>query len=41
MESLKFRVDACPQVRKSSKGGNEQEDCLKQTIGHEKLLVKP
>jgi hypothetical protein len=41
MESLKFRVDACPRVRKTSKGENEQEDCLRQTAGHEKLLVKP
>jgi hypothetical protein len=30
MESLKFRVDACPQVGKALKGGNEQEDCLRE-----------
>jgi hypothetical protein len=41
MGSLKFRVDACTQVGKASKGGDEQEDCFKQAIGHEKLLSKP
>jgi hypothetical protein len=29
MESPEPRVDACPQIRKASKGGDEQEDCLK------------
>jgi hypothetical protein len=38
MGSLKFRVDACPQVGKALKGRDE-EDCLKQAVGHEKLLV--
>jgi hypothetical protein len=32
---------ACPQVGTALKGGNEQEDCLKAGMGHEKLLVKP
>jgi hypothetical protein len=32
MEPLKFRVDACLQVGKTLKVGNEQEDCLRQ--GH-------
>jgi hypothetical protein len=40
MESLKFRADSHPQVEKTLKWGNEQEDCLKQAIGHEILLVK-
>jgi hypothetical protein len=40
MGSLKFRVNACPQVGKASKVENEQI-VLKQAIGREKLLVKP
>jgi hypothetical protein len=28
MEFLKSSVDACPQVEKGSKGGNEEEDSL-------------
>jgi hypothetical protein len=28
MEFLKSSVDACPQVEKASKGGNEEEDGL-------------
>jgi hypothetical protein len=32
MEFLKFRVDACLQVGKVLKGGNEQNDCARQ--GH-------
>jgi hypothetical protein len=38
--SLKFRIYACPQVEKALRQGGEHEDCLKQAIGHENLLIK-